>query len=68
MKIFAKITLAVEFLDHAQMAGIVKKIVNNFDNKWMGILFHEFNFIENCLSSSLIQEIDRAHRPFNSEF
>ena len=45
-KKFAEITLSVEFLDHAQMARIFLKIVNNFDNKWMGILFHEPDFLE----------------------
>jgi hypothetical protein len=50
------------------MAGIVKKIVNNFDDKWMGILFHELNFIEYCLTLSRFQEFHWRHRPFDSEY
>ena len=49
MKIFDEITLAEDFLDNAQMAGIVKKIVNNFDYKWMRIIFHESDFLKQLL-------------------
>ena len=57
MKIFAKITLDVEFLDHAQMAGIIKKIVNNFDDKWMRILFHEPDLLLHRLLNTIIKEV-----------
>ena len=41
LQILVEITQAVKFLDHAEMTKIVSKIVNNFDNKWMRVLFHE---------------------------
>jgi len=49
------------------MVGIVKKIVNNFDDKWMRVLFHEPDFLENCLLIFLLQELHRILRPFESE-
>jgi hypothetical protein len=67
LKKFAEITLAIEFLDQAQMAGIVKKIVNNFDDKWMRVLFHEPDFLINCLLIFLLEELDRILRSFESE-
>jgi hypothetical protein len=67
IKKFAEITLAVEFLDHAQMAGIVKKIINDFNDEWMRVLFHESDFLENCLLIFLLQELHRILRPFESE-
>jgi hypothetical protein len=57
MKIFAEITLAVEFLDHAQVAGIVNKIVNDFDDKWMRILFHEPDLLLHCLLNTILKEV-----------
>jgi hypothetical protein len=49
------------------MARIVKKIVNNFDNKWVRVLFHQPDLLENRLLLTLIQEFHRKHRPFDSE-
>ena len=46
IKKIAEITLAIELLDHAEMTGVVKKIVNNFDDEWMRVLFHEPDFLE----------------------
>ena len=50
------------------MARIFKKIVYNFDYKWMRILFHEPDLVEYCLVLSLVQEFHRTHRPFDSEY
>ena len=49
------------------MAGIVTKIVDNFDDKWMRVLFHEHDFLHHCLYLSLVQEVHRLLRPFESE-
>ena len=49
------------------MARIVKKIVNNFDDKWMRVLFHEPDFPVHCLLLSLVKEVHRILRPFESE-
>jgi hypothetical protein len=57
MKIFAEITLAVEFLDHAQVAGIVNKIVYDFDDKWMRIFFHEPDLLLHCLLYFLVKKV-----------
>jgi hypothetical protein len=67
MKIFVEIALSVNFLDHTQMTRIIKKIVNNFDYKWVGVLFHQSDFLENCLMLFLVQEFHRCHRPFDCE-
>ena len=67
IKIFAEITLGVEFLDHAEMTEIVNKIVNNFDYKWMRVLFHEPDFLVNCLLIFLLEELHRILRSFESE-
>jgi hypothetical protein len=67
VKIFGEIALSVNFLDHTQMTRIVKKIVNNFDYKWMRVLFHQSDFLENCLMLFLVQEFHRCHRPFDCE-
>ena len=64
-KKFAEITLAVKLLDHAQMASIVNIIVNDFDDKWMRVLFHEPDFLEYCLMLCLVQEFNRKHWPFD---
>jgi len=49
------------------MAGIIKKIVNNFDDKWMWVLFHEPDLLENCLLIFLLEELHRILRSFKSE-
>jgi hypothetical protein len=50
------------------MAGMIKKIVNDFDDKWMRVLFHEPDFLMNCLNFTLIQEINLEHRPFDCKY
>ena len=67
MKIFGEIALSVNFLDHTQMTRIVKKIVNYFDYKWVGVLFHQPDFLKNCLMLCLVQELNWIHRPFDCE-
>ena len=67
IKKFVEITLTIELLDHAEMAGIVKKIVNDFDDKWMRVLFHEPDFLQHCLLISLFNELQLIPRPFDSE-
>ena len=67
MNIFGEIALSVNFLDHTQMTRIVKKIVNYFDDKWVGVLFHQPDFLKNCLMLFLVQEFHRCHRPFDCE-
>ena len=64
-KKLAEITLTVNFLDHTQMTLIVNEIVNNFDDKWMRVLFHQPDFLKCCLALFLFQEFDRCHRPFD---
>jgi hypothetical protein len=49
------------------MASIVKKIVNNFDDKWMRVLFHESDFLHHCLLISLFKKVQCILRPFESE-
>jgi hypothetical protein len=49
------------------MAGIVEKIVNNFDDKWMRVLFHEPDFLVNCLLIFLLKELHSILRSFESE-
>jgi hypothetical protein len=67
IKILSEISYTIELLDHAQMASIIKKIVNDFDDKWMRVLSDEPDFLMNCLNFTLIQEINLEHRPFESE-
>jgi hypothetical protein len=67
IKKFVEITLTIELLNHAEMAGIVKKIVNDFDDKWMRVLFHESDFLQHCLLISLFNEFQLIPRPFDSE-
>jgi hypothetical protein len=50
------------------MASIIKKIVNDFDDKWMRILFHQSDFLMNCLNFSLIQEINLKYTPFDCKY
>ena len=64
-KKFAEITLNIEILDHAQMAGVVKKIVDYFDDEWIRVLFHEPDFLEYCLLLTLVQEFHRKDIPFD---
>jgi hypothetical protein len=49
------------------MARIVKKIVNDFHDKRMRVLFHEPDFLVNCLLIFLFQEFHCIFRPFESE-
>jgi hypothetical protein len=51
---FAEITFTKEVFDYTLMAGIINKIVNNFDDKWMRVLFHELDFLEQRLLLFLI--------------
>jgi hypothetical protein len=37
----AKIPLAIEILDNTQVTGIVDKIVYDFDDKFVRLLFHD---------------------------
>jgi hypothetical protein len=67
IKIFSEISHTIELLDHAQMASIVKKIVNNFDDKWMRVLFHEPDFLHHCLLIYLFKKVQCILRPFESE-
>jgi hypothetical protein len=67
LKKFAEITLVVVFLDQTLMPGIVNKIINNFDNKWMRFFFHEPYFLKHCLLLSVILQAYRNLRPFNSK-
>ena len=41
IEVLAEIPLAVEILDYAQVTRIVYKIVYDFDNKWVRLLFHD---------------------------
>jgi hypothetical protein len=50
------------------MASIIKKIVNDFDDKWMTILFHQSDFLMNCMNFRLIQEINLKHTPFDCKY
>jgi hypothetical protein len=47
------------------MAGIVNKIVNDFDDKWMRVLLHQPDLVENGLLLFLVQQFHRKHRPFD---
>jgi hypothetical protein len=47
------------------MAGIVNKIVNYFDDKWVRVLLHQPDLIENSLLLFLVQEFHRKHGPFD---
>ena len=45
IKKLAEVTLVVKFLNHAEMAWIVKKIIDNIDDEWVRVLFHEPDFL-----------------------
>ena len=47
------------------MARVVKKIVNNFDDKWMRVLFHEPDFLQHCLLVALVKHFHRFLSPFD---
>jgi hypothetical protein len=47
------------------MAIRVKKIVNNFDDKWMRVLFHESDLLKSCLLFFFIQDFERILEPFD---
>ena len=49
------------------MASVVKKIVNDFDDEWMRVLFNEPDFLEYCLLLTLVQEFHRKDRPFDCQ-
>jgi hypothetical protein len=50
------------------MASIVKKFINDFDNKWMAVPFHQAYFFTQCLLISVIKKPLRLTLPFNCEF
>jgi hypothetical protein len=50
------------------MTRIFLKIVNNFDDEWMRVLFHEPDFLQHSLMLSYFQEFHRSHRSFDSEY
>ena len=47
------------------MAVNVKKIVKNFDDEWMRVLFHEPDFLPHCLLLARVKQVQRFLRPFN---
>jgi hypothetical protein len=49
------------------MAVNVNKIVYNFDDKWMRVLFHEPDFLEHCLLVALVKHIHSFLSPFDSK-
>jgi hypothetical protein len=53
----AEITIAVEILDNALVAGIVEKIVNNFDNEWVRLLFHQPYLFQHCLLLFILKKV-----------
>jgi hypothetical protein len=49
------------------MTRIVKKIVKNFDDKRMRVLFHEPDLLKCCLPLFIVQDFHRILRPFDSK-
>ena len=49
------------------MAVNVNKIINNFDDKWMRVLFHEPDFLEHCLLVALVKHFHSFLSPFDSK-
>jgi hypothetical protein len=49
------------------VAGIVEKIVNNFDDEWVGLLFHQPDLFLQCLLLFLLKKVKWHNRPFKSE-
>jgi hypothetical protein len=49
------------------MAVLIMKIVNNFDNKWVRVFFHQPDLLQHCLLLALVQELNRILRPFDSK-
>ena len=50
------------------MAVIIKKIVKNFDDKWVRILFHEPDFLKPLLLLSLAKQLYLIIMPFYGDF
>ncbi len=53
----AEIPQAVEILDNAQVAGTVFKIVYDFDDKWVRLLFHQSDLFLQCLLIYLLKKV-----------
>jgi hypothetical protein len=53
----AEITIAVEILDNALVAGIVEKIVNNFDDEWVRLLFHQPDLFKHGLLLFILKKV-----------
>jgi hypothetical protein len=49
------------------VAGIVEKIVNNFDDEWVRLLFHQPDLFHQCLLLFLLKKVKWHNRPFKSE-
>jgi hypothetical protein len=47
------------------MAINVNKIINNFDDKWMRVLFHEPDFLQHCLLIALLKHFHCFLSPFD---
>jgi hypothetical protein len=47
------------------MAVNVNKIINNFDDKWMRVLFHEPYFLQHCLLVALVKHFHSFLSPFD---